>query len=303
MLRIALADRVQGFAGNMASPVRKLVADWSTVPLRLLGDSQPAVYHFPTFPPMGRLNPRVLWTLHDLTWWLYRESASSLGRSYYPIIAKPALKRCSIVTDTHTIRDEIVDRLGVPPERTYVVYPGATNLPPASPAVRNKPYILTVGTLEPRKNLLNLVKAFNASAIASDFELIIVGRIGWGTIPEGVTVLSGVDDKALSSLYEGATAFVFASLYEGFGLPLVEAASRGVPIACSDIPVFHEVLVACNSEATYFEPTDIDSISAALSTAVSLAKNTIEKTGLIARGWDVTANEMAQIYQKLLAVD
>ena len=166
----------------------------------------------------------------------------------------------------------MVDRLGVPPERVHVVYPGATRLTSAEPVVREKPYILTVATLEPRKNLLRLVSAFNRSAIGSDYDLVVVGRVGWGPMPEGVTVLSGVDDRHLSSLYEGASAFVLPSLYEGFGLPLVEAAGRGLPIACSNIPVFHEVMRGCDREATYFEPHDLDSIAAALAVTVSFVK-------------------------------
>ena len=281
----------------MSGRGRRLLADWSTVPLQALRKPT-SVRHFPTFPPTGSINQRTLWTVHDLTWWLHSETSSRLGRRYYPILGNRALGRCTIVTVTNSVREEIIDHFGIPAERVHVVYPGATNLIPAPAAKREKPYILTVGTLEPRKNLKRLVDGFRSSEISSDYELVIVGRMGWGSMPKGVSVLTGVSDTTLSSLYAGATAFVLASLYEGFGLPLVEAASYGLPIACSDIQVFHEVISACNLEATYFDPTKIDSISHALSASASQVR-VGQPGGLVLRTWDKVATEMLDLYQQL----
>jgi glycosyltransferase involved in cell wall biosynthesis len=297
LLRSALGDRVHGFAGSMTGVAQRLLADWSTVPLQVFGH-RTDVHHFPTYPPSGPMNLRTLWTIHDLTWWLHRESASRLGRTYYPFLAARAVERCSIVTDTKSIRHEVIDHFGISEDRVHVVYPGATNLAPAEPAKRQKPYFLTVGTLEPRKNLKTLVDGFKASPVAKDYELVIVGRVGWGSIPVGVTVLTAVDDAVLSSLYAGASAFVLASLYEGFGLPLVEAVSCGLPIACSDIPVFREVMSASNGEAVYFDPTEVESISAALSASVSRVAIQ-EPGGLVLRSWDTAAAEMVELYQRL----
>jgi glycosyltransferase involved in cell wall biosynthesis len=296
-LRLALGDRVQGFGGSMDGRIRRLLADWSTVPLQGLRHSTD-VRHFPTFPPSGPINLRTVWTIHDLTWWLHREISSRLGRRYYTLLANRALERCTIVTDTMSVRAEVINHFEIPEERVHVVYPGATNFAPAEPAKRQKPYILTVGTLEPRKNLTSLVDGFRASQLSKDYDLVIVGRVGWGSIPIGVTVLTGVNDSALSSLYAGASAFVLASLYEGFGLPLVEAVSYGLSIACSDIPVFREVVSACNGDAIYFDPTEVDSISNALSESVSQV--VVQKSGgLVARTWDMAATEMLDLYSKL----
>jgi glycosyltransferase involved in cell wall biosynthesis len=297
LLRIALGDRVQGFGGSMNGPARRLLADWSTVPLQ--GFRHPTdVHHFPTFPPSGHMNLRTLWTVHDLVWWLHSGISSRLGRRYYPHLANRAIERCSLVADTYSVRDEIVSHFGISEERVHVVYPGATNLAPAEPAKRQKPYVLTVGTLEPRKNLKNLVDGFRSSRVSKDYDLVIVGRVGWESIPVGVTVLTGVNDSTLSSLYAGASAFVLASLYEGFGLPLVEALSYGLSIACSDIPVFREVMSACNGDAIYFDPTEVDSISAALSASVSRVF-TQEPGGLVSRTWDMAAAEMLELYRGL----
>lgn len=133
-------------------------------------------------------------------------------------------------------------------------------------ASRLKPYVLAVGRLNIRKNLRALVDAFESSVtLQAEFDLLIVGEpngktASTGTKSSSVHFLSGIDDASLSDLYAGASAFVFPSLDEGFGLPLLEAASFRIPIAASDIDVFREIDLA----DIYFDPRDTKSIADAL---------------------------------------
>lgn len=218
--------------------------------------------HFPTFPP---LNPdryaRLVLTVHDLTWWKFPETASALGRRYYRPLLERAIPRAdAIITHSETVRDEVVHHFNVSAERVHATLCGADSFAISAQVEnpRDRPYVLAVGSLEPRKNLERLVLAYEQSGARNNFDLLIVGRAAWGSKPRGVEVMHGVDDELLGRLYRFAEAVVVPSVYEGFGLPLVEALSVGTPVICSDIPVFREV---AGSNATYFDPYSVADIA------------------------------------------
>jgi glycosyltransferase involved in cell wall biosynthesis len=243
--------------------------------------------------------PKTVWTVHDLTWWRYPESSSRLGKTYYPRLARAAAQECTIATDCYAIRAEVIDLLGVPEERVSVIYPGATSLAVGPKYTPERPYVLTVGTVEPRKNLARLLDGYRVSGLSSDFDLLAVGRFGWGRNVPGLKVLSGLSDSELAAVYEGAAAFVSASLYEGFGFPVLEAAAKGIPIACSDIPVYREVLAASATSALFFDPLDVSAIAGALELLVRQRRSERSGTGLLARSWDIVATEVISLYERL----
>lgn len=222
--------------------------------------------HFPTFPPIApRRYERLVLTMHDLTWWKYPETASRLGAHYYRPLFERALPHAhAVVTHSRTVREEAIETFGLSDDRVHVVSCGADSLPTGSSpqgAARRRPYVLVVGSVEPRKNLDRLARAFHDSQIGDDYDLLIVGRAAWGELPRGVELLHGVDDVTLGQLYREAVAVVLPSLYEGFGLPIVEALSAGTPVLCSDIPVFREV---AGDDTTYFDPLSVADMSNAL---------------------------------------
>lgn len=253
-----------------ANPFRKqFIADWWILPRATRGQT----VFFPSYPPTPAtiaLADRVLYTLHDLTWWRYPETASRGGRLYYKRWAEAALARVDVVlTDSQAMREELLaSRLVRSGTHVAVTYPaplgpidgdcrqGATNS-------GQQPYLLAVGTLEPRKNLLRLFRAYALAGLYPDVALVIVGRVGWGSVEPvaGVTVRSDVTDDELSSLYREAVGVVAPSLYEGFGLPLAEALVHGTALACSDTDVFREV---SGGHAIFFDPTDIEDMAEAL---------------------------------------
>ncbi|CAB4904325.1 unannotated protein [freshwater metagenome] len=140
-----------------------------------------------------------------------------------------------------------------------------------------RPYVLSVGTLEPRKNLPRLVAAFLGldPAIRGDTQLVIVGARGWesdvtfaelAAHPDLVRPLGFVDEEDLPALYAGAELFAYPSIYEGFGLPVLEAMLAGVPVLTSAVSSLPEV---AGPEALYVDPRDVASIRSALETGLS----------------------------------
>jgi glycosyltransferase involved in cell wall biosynthesis len=173
----------------------------------------------------------------------------------------------AIITVSHFSRERIVRLTGVDPGRVHVISNGVEpRFCPVDPeAVKqlrtkfdlNSPYILFVGSLEPRKNLKMLLKAWQLGGF-DGATLAVVGASGHvfansgiDTIPPGVRLLGRVEDEVLPVLYSGAVGFVYPSSYEGFGLPPLEAMACGCPVAVSDIPAHREVF---GSTAVYFDP-------------------------------------------------
>ena len=261
------------------------------------------VVHFPTFPPVpwaaarGRI---VVYTLHDLTWWTYRSTASRMGKHYYrPLAARAAHGDVHLVTDTHAVADEVRAHFGLPIERVTVVPLGVQLPEPEGALLRDRPYLLTVGTLEPRKNLATLAAAFARSGVGHTHDLLVIGRPGWGQRPPHVEVLTGLDDSALAAAYAGATAVVLPSLYEGFGLPVVEALQAGVPVVCSDLPVLREV---SGGHATFVDPLDTDAWVDALRVAVrtpSLAPVGAREWAASTWRWEQTVDTLSRLYRRL----
>lgn len=258
------------------------------------------VAHFPTVPPVPWAHPRaaLVYTLHDLTWWRWRETASRMGRHYYAPLARAALSgRAHIVTCTATVAHEVMSDFGLD-ESTITVVPNGVELPaPAELPTRRRPYLLSVGTMEPRKNMARLAEAYRLSGVAVTHDLLVVGRMGWGDLPRGVDLVSGLDDAELVATYRGATALVLPSLYEGFGLPAVEAMQLDVPVVCSDIPVLREVT---GGHATYVDATRVDTLAAALRAApeapgpgagAAWARSTYR--------WDCTVERLSRLYRRL----
>ena len=227
------------------------------------------IAHFPTLPPVPWARPRtaLVFTLHDLTWWRWRETASRMGRHYYAPLAAAALRRAR---RTRRRRYRHGARRGCRPLRPRPRHDHRRTprrrapRAPANLAPRSRPYVLTVGTLEPRKNLPRLVEAYKDSGLSATPDLLVVGRVGWGKWPPGMELLSGVGDSELVSIYQGAAALMLPSMYEGFGLPAVEAIQLGVPVICADIPALREVT---GGRATYVDATNGEVLVDALRSA------------------------------------
>lgn len=253
--------------------------------------------HFPAFPPTPAVRGRVVYTLHDLVWWRYPETTSRGGRWYYRRLAERALAGAHIVTVSRAVADEVVRDLGVPATRVDVIPPGVrTPDLTVAPETRPRPYLLTVGAIEPRKNLDRLLRAWHDSGAAAEVDLLLVGRQAWGQLPAGAIHLGVVPDDRLQALYRGALAVVAASVYEGFGLPVAEGLAAGCPVLCSDIPAFREV---AGDNATFVDPYDVGALAKGLRAAAA-GQLGRPAPGAVARlTWDQFAADHLALYRRL----
>jgi glycosyltransferase involved in cell wall biosynthesis len=196
------------------------------------------VFHGTNFEvPYVPLRPSVL-TLHDLSPWMEPawHHAADRVRSRAPLLIGLGLATM-VVTPSQAVRREAIERFRISPQRVVAVPEAAApHLQPAE-APRAAPYFLFLGTLEPRKNIPMLVEAWRAARREVAVDLVLAGRsrADFPALPPepGLTILGEVAEDRLSALYSGALAFVYPSLYEGFGLPVLEAMQCGAGVIAS----------------------------------------------------------------------
>lgn len=216
---------------------------------------------FPAFPPGPFLSLPFAMVVYDTVSWLYRDTMGLLGRCYLaPSVRHAARRARAILTISHSVKRELAALLPRPEEE--IVYVGAgVEAPPApcEPAQRDealsrlglaRPFLLAVGSIEPRKNYPALFRAMQIVFNRSEVQLAVAGRWAWGSeevrrLVEGtgnrIRILGYVSDADLAVLYDAAEGCLQPSVYEGLGLPVLEALSHGLPVIANDIAVFREI--------------------------------------------------------------
>src|SRR5260370_16478530 len=190
-------------------------------------------------------NTRLSATIHDLTCFLMPKLHTDANVRADRSFAAHVLKQVQpVIAVSQNTKADAVRMLDLDPERIEVIYSGVPEVffgAQARPAER--PYVLYVGTIEPRKNIETLLDAWQGFRLAGDFDLAIAGATGWSTgktlarLRSGITgvrYLGYVSEDELPGLTAGATAFVYPSLYEGFGCPVAQAMAAGSPLISSD---------------------------------------------------------------------
>ena len=268
--------------------------------------------HTLAFPTPVLWRGRSAMTVHDATPWLHPDSASLGMRVYYGPLYRQALSRAAAVfTVSDASRDDLVRAVGLPRERVHVTPNGVEPhfFDARAPDGPRDPYLLAVGTIEPRKNmgiLLDVLRALRREG--RDLRLVIAGRQGWGQgLPVGdlaplVRLAGPVSEGELRTLYAGASCFVMPSLYEGFGLPLAEAMAAGAPCVVSDIAALREV---GGDAVRYADPLAPDTFAAAIRAVLD------DRAGAEARAaagrerarrfrWEATAEATLRVYRELV---
>jgi glycosyltransferase involved in cell wall biosynthesis len=263
--------------------------------------------------PPSRRAARVV-SVWDLSFVRFPELCTPTTLRYPALIARAVSQGATVHVTSHAVADEVAEHFGVGSDRVAVVAPGielpvAPPLPPAG----GRPYVLALGTTEPRKDLPGLVVAFDRMAGAQpDLELRIAGPAGWGedaltlaiataTHRTRIHRLGWVADR--DALLAGATVFAYPSRYEGFGFPPLEAMAAGVPVVSTRTGAIPEVL----GDAALLVPVgDVDALAGALERLVIDAD---ERRRLIVAGsarvarypWTRAAAGLADLYRRVAA--
>jgi glycosyltransferase involved in cell wall biosynthesis len=306
---------------EVPGPVRTLYPRWA-----LLGRPRlPAsfdrfdVVHAtnPAGVPPVRPGQSLVVTVHDLAFERFPERFPRSWRLLYRAGMRAAARRAdAILVPSHATAEDLRALTSVDPAKVHVT-PLAATIPdvtqdPAAALARlgvPHPYLLFVGTLEPRKNVVTLVRAYRQVAPDVPHALVLAGPDGWlvdgldrelARTGPGTIVRTGlVADADLDALYRGADAFAYPSAYEGFGLPVLEALARGVPTVTSDVPALREVAA---DAALLVEPGDVADLAEALArvlTDASLAHDLRHRgpARAAAYTWAATAHATLEVYR------
>ncbi|MFL6036138.1 MAG: glycosyltransferase family 4 protein [Gaiellaceae bacterium] len=256
------------------------------------------VLHCPTFRgPLSSRVPLVV-TVHDVGV-LRRPTAFNRWTRGYSRFFVPRVVRAAarVIAVSEFTKRELVEVVGVREEHVRVV-PNGVGEPFVADGQRAAgEYVLAVGTVEPRKNLPRLAEAARAAGV----ELRVVGERGWGDVSvnvAGVRFLGFVPDEELASLYRGALCFAYPSLYEGFGIPVLEALACGAPVVTSSGTAMAEVV---DGAAVLVDPTDSQAIAAGIAEAIRRRDELAPRGRTRAAGfsWRSAAEATASVYREL----
>lgn len=235
------------------------------------------IFHSPNYFLPGIVETGLI-TVHDLSVLKYPETHPAARIRHFEREFESSIKRASfILTDTEAVRSEVIAELGIAPDRVRSIHLGvdARYRPRSEESITQflhsaglsyQGYGLCVSTLEPRKRVDTLIRAWSIlpRAVRDKYPLVLAGQNGWlnerldpqlnAAIDEGwVRWLGFVDEQDLPLLYAGAGTFAYPSIYEGFGLPPLEAMASGIPVVVAQGPCLSEV---CGPAASYVNPED-----------------------------------------------
>jgi glycosyltransferase involved in cell wall biosynthesis len=306
--------------------IRRLYPEWAALGRPALPEElgELDLLHAPSpaaVPPPGP-HQRLVVTVHDLAFRVYPRFFPPAWRTLFRAGVRRAARQAdAILTVSENTARDLVRYTRADPNRVHVI-PLAASLPNAGDSVDDvldrlkipRPYLLFVGVLEPRKNLVRLVRAYRRALVAAGLRhsLVLAGPMGWharsilrevAMTGPGDAVLTGrVGPRELDALYRGASAFAYPSLYEGFGLPVLEAMARGVPSVVSAVSSLPEVagdaalLVDPRSTAQLADAIERvladDDLAARLSAA--------GRARAAAFSWERTARLTLQAYEKVV---
>ncbi|WP_148051540.1 glycosyltransferase family 4 protein [Atlantibacter hermannii] len=264
----------------LAAEVYRLTAPW--LKTQVLRQHRDAIYHGPNFylPPKVE---RCVVTFHDLSVFTWPQCHPIERVKFMQKELRQTLKRAEIfITDSHFTRNELIDYFNLPASKVFTAslassgdfHPAlASDIAPVLDKykLRAEQYCLFTGSIEPRKNLSTLLDAYQMLPIdiRRQFPLVIIGFKGWrseelhhrfelGEKEGWLRYLGYTPSSDLPSLFAGAKSFLFPSLYEGFGLPVLEAMASGVPVVCSTSSSLPEVAGDC---ALTCDAMDVDTLS------------------------------------------
>jgi len=292
------------------------------------GKDKVDLLHIPGFAgPRKNVSYKKITTTHDLIGLIYPQNLGLVSRYYWQKWLPSCIKNSDfIIADSENTKNDITRLLHIAADKIKVIYLAVDprfrqrQSPDKHESLRaygiDKRYVLSVGTIEPRKNIINLIDAFDRYLKESgdgDILLVIAGKKGWDydrcskktldlNLRERIIFCDYVRDEDLPMLYNASEVFVYPSFYEGFGLPVLEAMSCGTPVICSSISSLPEI---GGDAPLYVNPNSVDSIAAALLRVVNnkelkamMSKKSLENSKRFS--WEKTATETIHVYKEAI---
>ena len=315
-------------AKQLPLPERWLTIGWHRfyLPIPVEWFSGPLdLFHSPNFilPPVRRA--KTLLTVHDLSFMRHPQGAVASLRNWLEKVVPRSLARADhVLADSLSTRQDLMDIFNVPAEQITVVGAGVearfqrVTDPQTLQAVRQRnnlpaePFILSLGTLEPRKNFTGLIEAFNQSPVRETHHLVIAGGKGWlyepifaaaqaSPVANRIHLTGFVADADLPALYSLADVFAYPSHYEGFGIPVIEAMACGTPVVCADNSSLPEV---AGDAALQITATDTPALAHALHrlTADQPLRQQLIEAGFRQAAqftWPAAAQRLLAVYHQL----
>jgi glycosyltransferase involved in cell wall biosynthesis len=270
--------------------------------LKELGLEHLDAVHFPLSVMLPLLErPPAVTTVHDLQHDMYPEFFGRAELTYRKIVYSWTVRRSRIViaVSEHS-RLTLLERYGLAPDRVRTIHSAIDHdvFTPSDNVSRGQ-YLLYPARPWPHKNHARLYEALaRVRATRPELRLVLTGEGDYGRLPDGVEARGRVSRDGLVDLYRGAAAVVFPSLYEGFGVPVLEAMACGCPVACSNVTSLPEV---AGDAACLFDPRDVDDIVAALDDVLenpeSWAARGLERASAFT--WDACARAHDDVYREL----
>ena len=285
------------------------------LPLQLLREKPALIHSLGYVSPLAARGPQVV-SVHDVNYLGHTGRRTAIGRRAFRFFVERTVKRADrVITISEFSRGEIIRHMNVPEEKVTVIHLAGREVesgvvPPASETHRNidRPYIMAFSSLSAHKNIGRLVAAFRKIAPSVPHALVLVGHLPEKNAARSEIESTNGDDRIIftghlpdaevESLMHNASLFAFPSLYEGFGMPVIDAQHAGVPVACSSAGALPEV---AGEGAVVFDPLSVDDIASALQRC--LVDMDLRLT-LVASGyenakrfsWDKTARETLDVY-------
>jgi glycosyltransferase involved in cell wall biosynthesis len=250
---------------------------------------------------------KIVTTIHDMAPLIYPElHHPKIVRVFKRRLGLAWKNRAKIICVSQNTKKDFLKFYNFP-EDNITVIPEAAVITPKTLEKKitpsQKPYLLTVSSLNPRKNIKRLIMAFeDFSREYPDYQLLVAGSFGWGekyTNQKKITFLGKVDDNQLANLYANADIFVYPSLYEGFGLPLLEAMSFGCPVVGSNTSSLPEIV---GQAGILVDPQNVQSITQGIKKALK-CKGKLSKLALqqaVKFSWEKCARETLEVYRRVV---
>lgn len=292
-------------------PVKIMEVLWNRLhlvsPELLMGDMD--VFHsWEMQPPLSKA--ALVSTIHDLAMLRFPKTADPYVLEMHQRSWKHLKKEAkAIIAVSHATKNDIVELLGIPQDKVHVVYeaiPDEARLRLTSVRAKElttqlnitKPYIFFVGTLEPRKNVQKLIQAWRP--LKKHVGLVLAGAQGWESIKQenDLKTLGVVSNEQLAALYNQAEVLAYPSLYEGFGLPILDGFYHKVPVVTSNISSMPEI---AGDSAVLVDPHHVESIQEGLELAMKHRKTYVQKGALQLKkfsSWDRVATETMNVYER-----